>query len=108
LQIAPRRRRELEDGLRQLAIRHIAGQRHREPVLLRTAVSVPGTITGRRGDADGEARAGEGVTSCPAACICAVMAINPATLPVCTPISVAPLVAPAGTVTRVERPPEEN
>ena len=35
--------------------------------------------------------AGEGVTSCPLACICAVIVITPATVPVCTPTSVAPV-----------------
>jgi len=79
------------------------------PVLLRTAVRVPVTITGARA-AMRMVRlgAGEGVTSCPLACRCAVMVITPATVPVCTPTSVAPLVAPAGMVMRAVRPPEEN
>ena len=79
------------------------------PVALRTAVSVPGTITGGPAAMRVVVRgAGDGVTSWPLVCICAVTVITPATVPVCTPTSVLPVVEPAGTVMRAVRPPVEN
>lgn len=77
------------------------------PVLLRTAVmlaiagAVAGTVIVLLG-------AGVGVMSSVPACRRAVIVMVPATVPVCTPTVVNPVVWPAGTVMVAVVPPVEN